>query len=701
MIFVSLENWDEIWRRNQFLCREFTCRYPGRRILFVAPARDISHHVRRGTLHKLAGPLIERVADYPSITVMRPVKLLPASVSICAKFNEWLTRIQIRRTAQQLGIQSPILWLNAHAAVHMAGRLGERSVIYDITDDWTQLTQSRKAREATVAQDARLCRKADAVIVCSQRLFELKQRLARNLHLVPNGVDAEHYAVAAGTAGVDSTEAGTWEKPVFGYTGSLHADRLDINLIEALSRTLTRGTIVFVGPLMLAPADLQRFSSLHNVVLTGAVPHERLPALMQKFDVCINPHKVTSFTESLNPLKLWEYLATGKPIVSTPVAGFRDYPDLIYFGKDAASFSSALSEALAEPAATGEMRRKEAQRHSWSSRMDAITAIIDGGSAPAEAAQRTSPERPPSVCVIIISYNTREMTLECLQTLKAGLEGLDATICVVDNASTDGSVAAIRGTFSDVKVIANSRNRGFGAANNRAMTDSSADYFLLLNSDAFPAADAIPKLIDYLRKNLEVAAVGPRLVNRDGSLQISCYRFPSPVRAWVENLWISAALPHHPVFGDYRQWAHDTERDVDFVVGACMAVRRAAYQEIGGFDPRFFMYTEEADWQRRMHDAGWKVRFIPTATVTHYGGASGAGAPVTAKKQLFDSLDYYERKHHGLAGLISLRCAMALGCFLRAVLWTANSIRPAKRSMALSRARLHSWLCLRQLLHWT
>ena len=133
--------------------------------------------------------------------------------------------------------------------------------------------------------------------------------------------------------------------------------------------------------------------------------------------------------------------------------------------------------------------------------------------------------------------------LEGLRALSDALDDIPAEIWVVDNASTDGSAAAIRAQFPAVRLIENARNLGFGAANNQALCQAQGEFFLLLNSDAFLKPGALAGLVAYLRRHPRVAAVGPRLVGADGALQVSCYRFPSPSRAWYENLWISAALP--------------------------------------------------------------------------------------------------------------------------------------------------------------
>lgn len=305
---------------------------------------------------------------------------------------------------------------------------------------------------------------------------------------------------------------------------------------------------------------------------------------------------------------------------------------------------------------------------------------------------------PIALSAVIVSYNTCEMTLRCLRELMIALQGLTAEVWVVDNGSADGSVTAIREKFPEVLLIDAGRNLGFGTANNLAMQQARGKYLLLLNSDAFPRPGSIAALVAHLEERPQAAVVGPRLLNEDGSLQQSCFRFPSPLQAWLENLWITVLFSNHQSLGDYRFWLHDGSREVDFAVGACLLVRRSVYQALGGFDERFFMYQEEADWQRRMHDAGWLVCFTPTAEVVHLGGGSGRGEVARINRHFFDSLDLYSLKHHGRAGLLVTRAAMLVGCSLRAVLWALVALTSRERAVALSKMRKHAWLVTRQLL---
>lgn len=286
------------------------------------------------------------------------------------------------------------------------------------------------------------------------------------------------------------------------------------------------------------------------------------------------------------------------------------------------------------------------------------------------------------VSAILISYNTAAMTKRAVSTLVAELD-LEASlssdrdeIIVVDNASEDGTAAMLRESFGGkgVRVIENTVNRGFGAANNVGMAAARGDWFLLINTDAFVDAGAIRRLIGSAtegrrrescadagtqaagKKGGRVGVLGPKLKNEDGTLQRSCFRFPTPGLAWLENLGLGRLVRAN-------RFGHDTASEVDFVSGACMLVCREVFEATGGFDEGFFMYSEETDWQRRIRGAGWSVWFEPGATVTHLGGGSQASGRVNP--EFFRSLDRYVLKHHGRIGLMSFRLAMAVGAAVR------------------------------------
>jgi hypothetical protein len=306
------------------------------------------------------------------------------------------------------------------------------------------------------------------------------------------------------------------------------------------------------------------------------------------------------------------------------------------------------------------------------------------------------------VSYVIVSYNTVELTLRCLTSLAADLHACRgrAEVILVDNQSSDATVERVAAEHPRVRVVQNETNLGFGAGNNRGMQAAHSDLFILLNSDAFVRPGFTTALLAYMQGQPHVGVAGPLLLNEDLSVQRSVFRFPTPTRAWLENLGLSYVFSSHPVLGDYRQWGYDTEREVDWVSGACMVVRRAVFEQ-GGFDERFFMYSEETDWQRTIRQRGWSIAFVPSAVAVHRGGGSGARARLPLNQHFFRSLDLYVQKNHGTCGWLSFRLAMVVGAVLRLAVWAgAALLRRGRGAQAWEQARFYAAVAWRQSTVW-
>ncbi|HEY9712683.1 MAG TPA: glycosyltransferase family 2 protein, partial [Chroococcales cyanobacterium] len=234
----------------------------------------------------------------------------------------------------------------------------------------------------------------------------------------------------------------------------------------------------------------------------------------------------------------------------------------------------------------------------------------------------------------------------------------------------DGACEMVDSEFPQVRMIRNSQRFGFGHNQNTAIKAAAGRYIFVLNDDTIVHAGAIDSLTTYLDEHQDVGVAGPRLLNEDGTLQHSCYKFPSPLRCVCENLLLTAAFPQSRLFGDYRHWSHDTISDVDFVIGAAMMVRKKTIDEIGLFDPLFFMYAEETDWQKRMHKAGWRIVFYPRAEITHIGGKSSESMKDRQFCEFQLSSEKFMAKHYGMTGALTLRISMIVGALLRLVLWS-------------------------------
>ena len=300
------------------------------------------------------------------------------------------------------------------------------------------------------------------------------------------------------------------------------------------------------------------------------------------------------------------------------------------------------------------------------------------------------------ISAVLVSYNTKELTLKAISHLLRDFESQDSCeVILVDNDSKDGSDAAVQKAYPAVQIIKNHENVGFGKANNQAFALCRGEYVLLVNTDAFIHSGCIRALTEFLDKHPDVAAVAPRVLNQDGSLQSSVHPFPTPLRCWIENLWMNPLVKNVFALRDWRSWKHDDTREVPWVIGACMLVRKSVIDSVGGFDERFFMYSEETDWQYRIRKAGWTIWFVHDAEVTHLGGASGGTESLSSRTRIafFESLDYFERKNFGVLGSISVRGAMLIGSLLRLGAWSCTGlIFTTKRTTAGAKIQHYMWL---------
>lgn len=235
----------------------------------------------------------------------------------------------------------------------------------------------------------------------------------------------------------------------------------------------------------------------------------------------------------------------------------------------------------------------------------------------------------PDLSVVILNYNAAEHVRCCLASLPAGCEGLAYETIVVDNASPRPGITEALAAFPGVRLIRRSRNGGFSAGINTGLRAAAADAILILNPDATLAPGAARAMLDYLRSHQNTGVIGPRMLNDDGSLQLSCRRFPSfSVALFNRHSLLTRLLPANRFSAGYlmSDWDHESTADVDWLSGAAMLLNRAALRQVGLFDERYFFEIEDVDLCRRMHAAGFRVVYFPHASVTHRIGASSRTA---------------------------------------------------------------------------
>jgi GT2 family glycosyltransferase len=251
--------------------------------------------------------------------------------------------------------------------------------------------------------------------------------------------------------------------------------------------------------------------------------------------------------------------------------------------------------------------------------------VTSGAVPPSPTAERPAPEPPVDLTVIVVSYETRDLTLACLESLEVARGGLDVQVIVVDNASSDGSAQALQGLDGDYERMMLPENVGFARANNLAAERARGRYLLLLNPDTVVRPDTLEALLRFADAHPEAGIVGGRTTFADGSLNpSSCWRRPSPWSLACLGTGLTSLLRRNPLFDpeSMGRWARDTVRRVDVVSGCLLLIRRPLWEELEGFDEDFFMYAEDADLCLRAADAGHPCMITPEAEIVHLGGAS-------------------------------------------------------------------------------
>lgn len=260
----------------------------------------------------------------------------------------------------------------------------------------------------------------------------------------------------------------------------------------------------------------------------------------------------------------------------------------------------------------------------------------------------------PRVTAIVVSFNTRDDTLRCLRSLRQDLVP-PTQIVVVDNASGDGSVDAIRASFPDIAMLALDANLGYGVANNRALVQVRTPYALLLNSDAEIHPGAVESLAEYLDAHPRVGLVGPRTLNPNGTPQISWGPRLTPFNEWRHRRWQRAvAAKDSAAYARLETLARRTHAP-DWLSGCCLLVRMESLREVGFFDEGYFLYEEDADLCLRLRRAQWGLAFVPEAEVVHHVGRSVATEPQRSRLEYHRSHLRYYALHNGPIQTAALR----------------------------------------------
>ncbi|MEO6102584.1 MAG: glycosyltransferase [Pseudoxanthomonas sp.] len=455
-----------------------------------------------------------------------------------------------------------------------------------------------------------LVRDSDLVIVTSGWLQQEFEGKARSLKVIRNA--GEYAAFAERPAEVFADELG---RKIIGYYGAI-AEWFDWELVHQIALKNPDALVLLVGHDSVGVRA--RLEGLPNVRLVGEVPYTRLPYWLHAFDLCLLPFQVIPLTLATNPVKVYEYLAAGKPVVAVDLPEMAQFGKLVQVAHDQAGFLAAVARELATSGDAVKRRRRQAfaARQTWAHRADAL-----------DEALRALVE--PRVSVVVLTYNNLSFTKACLDSIESYSDYAELEVIVVDNASSDGSreylvdwVAQTSAAGHSRRLLLNDANLGFAAGNNVGLRVATGDVLVMLNNDTYVTPGWVRSLCNHLRRNPRLGLVGP-VTNNIGN----------EARIEIDYADMAQMISNA---GRYTRRHPGREHAMKTVAFFCVALPRAVYQQIGGLDEDFGQgFFEDDDYCRRAEAAGWQIACAEDVFVHHHLSASFNQVQPESRAELF------------------------------------------------------------------
>ncbi len=365
IICISSVDWEPLWTRKQ----QVMSRLPvSNRILYVEPPVSWLSPFKDSACWGKWSRWREGIRQLNDNIFLLSPPVMPPFGNIFTgvnRINQGILLGTLRKAIQDLNMNSPILWTYLHSSAPLAGKLGEKLLVYDCVDEHSEY-QGFNPR-AVRAMERELLQKADIVFVTAGGLYRDKEPFCREIYLSPNAADVDHFMQADDPYTMVAPELVDLTGSVLGFIGAIK-EWVDLDLLQEVAQNRPDWTLVMVGPVG-ANIEISGLKGLPNVLFLGHRDRQVLPQYLKGFDVCLNPFRLNRLTETVSPLKFYEYLASGKPIASVPMPEIKDFAEVVEFGEGVEGFTAAIERALHDSPEKKARRLSRAQENSWENRV--------------------------------------------------------------------------------------------------------------------------------------------------------------------------------------------------------------------------------------------------------------------------------------------------------------------------------------------
>jgi len=611
IINFSVVDWDFRFQRPQQLCTQFE--KMGNRVFYIATT---CHPIKKSGLNK------KEVSQFVSSRKVSDniIEIHLATKNIVDIYKDTVNdredmqylKWSLEFVRENFDIRMPVMVLDLPFWYDLAREISEGKIVYDCMDDHSGFSTNSSNM---LDKEQHLMKEAKLLVTTSSVLYENGKKINENTLLIKNAADVKHFSILP-----ENDLLKDIKKPIIGYYGAI-SEWFDVDLVEYCAKKFPEYSFVLIG--RVSEVDVSKLGALKNVHLLGEKPYKDLPEYLYHFDVCHIPFKIIPLTLATNPVKFYEYISSGKTVVSVDLPELKQYESICYLSKTYEEYANNIETALHErDTDLVQERIAVAKDNTWEQR--AKTVINDWNK-----------KLFPKISIVIVTYNNLHYTQACLNSLFRYTEYPNYEVIIVDNASHDETPEYLKKVEKEninVTVILNKENRGFAGGNNDGLRIAKGKYIVLLNNDTIVTEGWLSCLKSTLDSDEKLGIIGP-ISNSVGNIQMISvdYDDVKDMHLWAKK------------YTETQDTAFIPMKMVGFF---CVMMKREVFDKIGYLDENFGVgMFEDDDYCERIIQAGYDLGYTKKVFIHHFGSASFKKLEDKKYREIWDrNKAYFEKK---------------------------------------------------------